>query len=83
MPEQEAIAISSSRVTATSSPWWVKVCYWLWRGLRYVWGTLIAGIFISTIANVNTTSTETLPSKLYMISLAQTFPLPVYLALAF
>jgi len=43
----------------------------------------IAGITIGTIANINTTTTETPPSKLFIIHLALTFPIPVFSILGF
>src|SRR2546427_5411726 len=81
MPEHEASAGSSSQGSSASIPWWVRVCRTLWRVLLYVWGTLIVGIVIGTIANINTTTTEVQPSKLFIIHLALTFPLPVFSSL--
>jgi GTPase SAR1 family protein len=81
-------ALSSGNVVSTqeTSPgassaslhWRVKVCRWLWRVLGFVWGTLIVGIVITTIANLNTTTSGTPFAKLYLVHLAQTYPLPVW-----
>src|SRR5438552_633639 len=56
----------------------VRVCRSLWRGLAFVWGTLIVGILIGTIANLNTTTTDTPLAKLFIVHLAQIYPLPVW-----
>jgi hypothetical protein len=75
--EQEA----SPRVPSAPLNWRVRVCRQLWRVLRFVWGTLIAGIVIATIANFNTTTTDTPLAKLYIVHLAQSYPLPVWSSL--
>jgi hypothetical protein len=81
MSEQEAFHKTPS--TASSAPlhWRVRVCRWLWRVLGFVWGTLIVGIIIGTIANLNTTTTETPLAKLFIVHLALTYPLPVWSSL--
>lgn len=61
--------------------WRVRACRWLWRGLCFVWGTLIVGIVIGTIANLNTTTTDTPLTKLYIVHLAQTYPFPIWSSL--
>jgi len=43
--------------------------------LSFVWGTLIVGIVIGTIANLNTTTTEIPPAKLFIVHLALTYAL--------
>ncbi len=73
MSEQEA----SSRFPSAPLRWRVRVCRWLWRVLRFVWGTLIVGIVIGTIVNLNTTPTGTPPSTLFIIHLLLTYPLLV------
>ncbi len=60
---------------SASLSWWARGCLWLWRGLLWVWGTFIVGIIISTIANFNTTSTNTSFSRLYLIHIVVTYPL--------
>src|SRR5215472_2767518 len=76
MPEQETPAASSLTEAAVAPSWWVRLCRWLWRGLLFVWGTLVVGIVVTTIANLNTTTTDTPLSKLYFIHVAITSPLP-------
>src|SRR5260370_42689590 len=51
---------------------------WLRRVLGFVWGTLFAGIVIATIANLNTTTTDTPLAQLFIVHLALTYPLPVW-----
>lgn len=77
MSEQEASS------TASSAPrrWQVRVWRWLWHGLNFVWGTLIVGIVIGTIANLNTTTMEAPLAKLFIVHLALTYPLPVWSSL--
>ncbi len=65
-------------IPSTPLRWRVRVCRWLWRVLRFVWGTLLVGIVIATIANFNTTATDTPLAKLYLVHLAQTYPLPLW-----
>jgi len=77
--EQEA----SLRTPSVPLPWRVQVCRWLFRVLSFVWGTLIAGMIAGTVANFNTTTTDTSLAKLYIIHLAQTYPLPVWSSLSF
>jgi hypothetical protein len=62
-------------------PWWVQSCRWLKAKLPYVWGTLIVGTLVSTLANLNTTSTDTPLSKLYLAHVVLTYPLTVFAAL--
>src|SRR5215472_14942515 len=76
MPEQETPAASSLTEAAVAPSWWVRLCRWLWRGLLFVWGTLVVGIVVATIANLNTTTTDTPLTKLYLIHVAMTYPLP-------
>jgi DNA polymerase III delta prime subunit len=49
--------------------------------LGFVWGTLIVGIVITTIANLNTTTTDTPIAKLFIVHLALTYPLLVWSSL--
>src|SRR5712692_8237540 len=78
MPAQEPMPVSPSQGTTVSVTWWVKLCRWLWPGLRYVWTTVILVIVATTIANVSTATTDTPLTKLYIIHLVQSFPLPIY-----
>ncbi len=77
MLEQEA----SPRAPSAPVHWRVRVCRWLWHVLGLVWGTLIVGIVIGTIANLNTTTTDTPITKLFIVHLALTYPLPVWSSL--
>lgn len=79
MAEHEA----SPGISSVPLHWRVRVCRWLWRALGFVWGTLIVGIVITTIANLSTTTTDTPLAKLYIIHLGQTYPLLVWLGLGF
>ncbi len=76
MPEHETPAASSSTESAVAPLWRVRLCRKLWRGLLFVWGTLVVGILIGTIANLNKTPTDTPLTKLYLIHVAITYPLP-------
>ncbi len=78
MSEQDASPGASSPVPSVPVPWRVRICRWLWRVLLYVWGFLVVGIGIATIANINTTTTDTPLSKLYIIHLVLTFPIMVF-----
>ena len=78
MPEQEQDASSSHEA---GRPWRVQFCRRLWSVLLYVWGTLIVGIVTSTIANLNTSTTDTPLSRLYIIHLVLAFPTPVFSSL--
>jgi hypothetical protein len=69
---------TSPRVSVAPLHWWVCSYRWLWRGLHFVWGTLIVGIVIGTIANLNTSTTDTLLSQLFIVHLALIYPLPVW-----
>jgi hypothetical protein len=64
-------------------PWWVHCCRWLRAKLPYVWGTLIVGTLVSTLANFNTLSTDTPLSKRYMVHSVLTSPIPVFSRLGF
>ena len=75
MSEQETLA-SSSKDTASPISWWVRLCRWLWRVLLFVWTTLMVAIVGGTIANLNTTATDTPLTKLYFIHVSITYPLP-------
>lgn len=75
MPEHETPAASSSTESAVAPSGRVRLCRQLWRGLLFVWGTLVVGIVVATIANLNTTPTDTPLSKLYLIHVAITYPL--------
>ena len=81
MSEQEASARSSSPVTSAAQPWHVRLCRRLWRVMPYAWGTLMSGIVVGTVANLNTTTTDVSLSKLLIIHLALTFPIPVFSSL--
>ena len=76
MSEQETPVVSSPTESAVASSRWVRLCRWLWRGLRFVCGMLVVVIVVGTIANLNTTTTDTPLSKLYLIHVAMTYPLP-------
>jgi NACHT domain len=75
--EQEA----SPRTPSAPLHWRVRICRWLWRVLGFVWGTLLVGIVIGTIANLNTTAAGTPLSTLFIIHLALTYPLLVWSSL--
>lgn len=77
MTEHEAFP----RAPSAPLPWRVRACRLLWRVLLYVWSVLIAGVIIGTIANLNTTTTDTPLAKLFIVHLAQTYPLPVWSSL--
>ncbi len=77
MSEHEA----SPRAPSAPLHWRVRACRWLWRGLCFVWGTLIVGIVIGTIANLNTTTTDIPLTKLYIVHLAQTYLFPIWSSL--
>lgn len=64
-----------------SLPRFVRTCRALRPVLGYIWGPIIGSIAIGTIANLNTTMTDTSLSKLYIIHLAQSFPVPVFSSL--
>lgn len=74
MSEKEA----SQGTPSAPLHWQVRVCRWLWRALLYLWGTLFVGIVGGTIANINTTTTDTPLTKLFIVHLALTYPLPVW-----
>lgn len=74
MSEQEA----SSRVPSAPLHWRVKTCRWLLRVLLFVWGTVFVNIFTGTIANLNTTTTDTPLAQLFIIHLLLTYPLVVW-----
>jgi len=65
-----------------SQPWKVRFYRQLWRVLLYVWGTIIVGITVGTISNLNITSTDTPLTKLFILHLALTYPIPVYSSLS-
>ncbi len=67
--------------TSAQSSRLVRFCLGLWRILLYIWGTLIVGIVVSTIANYNTTTTDTPLSKLYLVHDALTYPIPTFASL--
>ena len=77
MSEREA----SSGVPSAPPHWRVRACRWLLRALLFVWGTLVVNTFTGTIANLNTTTTDTPLAKLYIIRLAQAYPLQVWSSL--
>lgn len=79
--EKGVIAMSEQEAVSATS-WYVRCCRRLWSVLLYVWGTLIVGIFVSTIANLNTTTTDTPLSQLLIINLALVFPFPFFSSLA-
>jgi len=72
---------ASPRIPSAPIQWRVRVWRWLWRALGFVWGTLIVGIVIGTIANLNTTTTSTPLANLFIVHLALTYPLPVWSSL--
>lgn len=76
MSEQKA----SSRIPSAPLHWRVRACRWLLRVLIAVWGA-VGAILIATIANFNTTTTDTPFAKLNIIHLLLTYPLPVWSSL--
>jgi hypothetical protein len=40
----------------TSLSWRVRVCRASWKGLLFVWGTVVIGMSVGTVANLNTTT---------------------------
>ncbi len=83
MSEQEAVPATSHQISSVRLPWYVRCCCRLWPVLLFIWGPLIAGIFVSTIANVNTTTTDTPLSQLLIIHLALAFPIPFFSSFGF
>lgn len=81
MPEQEAVPATSHQIPSVRLPWHVRCCRRLWSVLLFIWGPLITGIFVSTIANLNTTTTDTPLSQLLIIHLALAFPIPFFSSL--
>ncbi len=75
MSEQEASPGAPSPALSAPLHWRVRVCRRILRVLSFVWGTLIVGIVIGTIANLNTTTTEIPPAKLFIVHLALTYAL--------
>lgn len=75
MPGQEHDASSTYEV---GQPWRVRFCRQLWGVLLYVWGTIIVGIAVGTISNLNITTTDTPLTKLFIVHLALTYPIPIY-----
>lgn len=73
----------SSKVPSELIYWWVQLCRRLWHVLRWVWGTLIAGIVITAIANLSTTTIDTPLAKFYIVHLALTYSTEVYSILGF
>lgn len=78
MPGQE---YDASSFHTDDQPWRVRFCRRLWSALRFVWVVLITGIFIGTIANMNTATTDTPLSKLNIIHLVLVFPIQVVFSL--
>src|SRR5882762_6992317 len=74
MSEQEAVSATS---------WYVRCCRRLSPVLLYVWGTLIASIFVGTITNLNTTTTDTPLSRFFIVHLMLVSPIPVFSCLGF
>jgi hypothetical protein len=72
------MAEQAEQQSSTSLPWWVRAYRVGWKVMLYVWGTLIAGIAIGTISNLNTTAADTPLPKLFILHLAMTLPLPVF-----
>jgi NACHT domain len=73
--------VSKQEAPATSSPASMssraRLARVLLGVLLYIWGTLVVGVIIATLANLNTTTTDTPPSKLFIIHLALTYPVAV------
>lgn len=75
----------------TSLSWRVRVCHTGWKVLLFVWGTLIVGIAVGTVANLNTTtigqtgetgtSLTDILAKLFITQLIRTFPFPIFFGL--
>ena len=80
MPGEE-MSTSSSKDTFGPAPWWVRLCRWLWRVFLFVWTTIIVNIVGGTIANLNTTPTDTPLSKLYLIHVAIAYPFPTLISI--
>jgi len=71
----------TSSFHADNQPWRVRFCRRLWSILRFVWLVLITDVIGSTIANLNTTTTDTPLSKLNIIHLLLAFPIQVVCSL--
>ena len=80
MPGQEHDASSSTY--EVSQPWRVQFYGQLWRVLLYVWGTIFIDIALGTISNLNITTTDTPLTKLLIVHLALTYPIPIYSSLS-
>jgi hypothetical protein len=65
---------ASPSVPSTPFHWRVRTCGWLWRGLHWAWGTLIVDMVVGTVANFNTTTTDTPLAKLYIVHLRRPTP---------
>ncbi len=78
MPGQEH---DTSSFHADNQPWRVRFCRRLWSILRFVRLVLITDVIGSTIANLNTTTTDTPLSKLNIIHLLLAFPIQVVCSL--
>lgn len=78
MPVQEH---DTSSFHADNQSWRVQFCRRLWSILRFVWLVLITDVIGSTIANLNTTTTDTPLSKLNIIHLLLAFPIQVVFSL--
>src|SRR5947199_3794424 len=73
----KASARSSSSVISAS-----QTCHlWLWKAMLCIWGTLLSGIVVEIVANLNTTATDALRSELFITHLALAFPVPVFSSL--
>jgi len=56
--EEEGMSRPPEQKNTLSPRWWVRLCQWLWSQRGFIWGTLIAGIFVSVAATWLTTPTS-------------------------
>jgi hypothetical protein len=50
------MAEPAGQQNTTSLSWRVRVCRASWKGLLFVWGTVVIGMSVGTVANLNTTT---------------------------
>src|SRR5260370_8769280 len=79
---EKGVIAMSEQEAASATSWYVRCCRRLWPVLLYMW-PLLAGIFASTIANLNTTTTDMPLYQFFIIHLALVFPIPVFSSLGF
>ncbi len=81
MSDQEEVTTTSQQLVLKPLPWHMMLCRQLWPIFVYTWGSLITGVVVGTTANLNTLTTSTPLSQLFIIHLALTFPIPYFLSL--